>query len=169
MASSVYRVIDVIGTSDNSWEDATAAAVATASGSLRDLRVAEVTKLDVTIGDDGKVQQYRARLAPVLQVRERLSARGRGIAVPASPPGAATPSRASAVRPTSASSPTHRAPPWSAPATWASSGTHSRVWSVPGPVGSLPWSAVTTTAGRPGRSAASSGSRPASMRSRPSA
>ena len=56
MASSVYRVIDVIGTSDTSWEDATAAAVATASGSLRDLRVAEVTKLDVTIGDDGKVQ-----------------------------------------------------------------------------------------------------------------
>ena len=63
MASSVYRVIDVIGTSDTSWEDATAAAVATASGSLRDLRVAEVTKLDVTIGDDGKVQQYRARIA----------------------------------------------------------------------------------------------------------
>jgi len=63
MASSVYRVIDVIGTSDQSWEDATAAAVATASGSLRDLRVAEVVKLDVTIDEDGKVQQYRARLA----------------------------------------------------------------------------------------------------------
>ena len=50
------------GSSDTSWEDATASAVATASGSLRDLRVAEVTKLDVTIGDDGKVEQYRARL-----------------------------------------------------------------------------------------------------------
>ena len=62
MASSVYRVIDVIGTSDTSWEDAASAAVATASGSLRDLRVAEVTKLDVTVSDDGKVQQYRARL-----------------------------------------------------------------------------------------------------------
>jgi flavin-binding protein dodecin len=62
MASRVYRVIDVIGTSDTSWEDATANAVATASGSLRDLRVAEVTKLDVTIDDDGKVEQYRARL-----------------------------------------------------------------------------------------------------------
>jgi hypothetical protein len=62
MASSVYRVIDVIGTSDKSWDDAAAAAVATASGSLRDLRVAEVTKLDVTIGDDGKVAQYRTRL-----------------------------------------------------------------------------------------------------------
>lgn len=62
MASRVYRVIDVIGTSETSWEDATANAVATASGSLRDLRVAEVTKLDVTIDDDGKVEQYRARL-----------------------------------------------------------------------------------------------------------
>ena len=62
MANSVYRVIDVIGTSDTSWEDAAAAAVGTASGSLRDLRVAEVTKLDVTVSDDGKVQQYRARL-----------------------------------------------------------------------------------------------------------
>jgi dodecin len=62
MANSVYRVIDVIGTSDKSWDDAAAAAVATASGSLRDLRVAEVTKLDLTIGDDGKVAQYRARL-----------------------------------------------------------------------------------------------------------
>jgi flavin-binding protein dodecin len=62
MANKVYRVIDVIGTSDTSWEDATAAAVATASGSRRDLRVAEVTKLDVTIGADGKVETYRARL-----------------------------------------------------------------------------------------------------------
>jgi dodecin len=60
--SSVYRVIEVIGTSDKSWDDAAAAAVATASSSLRDLRVAEVTKLDVTIGDDGKVQLFRTRL-----------------------------------------------------------------------------------------------------------
>jgi flavin-binding protein dodecin len=62
MASSIYRVIDVIGTSAKSWEDAAAQAVATASGSLRDLRVAEVIKLDVTIGANGKVEQYRARL-----------------------------------------------------------------------------------------------------------
>lgn len=62
MANKVYRVIDVIGTSDSSWEDAAAQAVATASGSLRDLRIAEVTKLDVTIGDDGRVEQYRTRL-----------------------------------------------------------------------------------------------------------
>lgn len=62
MANKVYRVIDVIGTSDTSWEDATAQAVATAAGTLRDLRIAEVTKLDVTIGDDGRIEQYRARL-----------------------------------------------------------------------------------------------------------
>jgi flavin-binding protein dodecin len=61
LASSVYRVIEVIGVSNQSWEDATRAAVETASGSLRELRVAEVTKLDVTI-NDGKVENYRARL-----------------------------------------------------------------------------------------------------------
>lgn len=60
---SVYRVIDVIGTSPNSWEEAASDAVATASGSLRDLRVAEVQKLDLTIGDDGKVELFRARLS----------------------------------------------------------------------------------------------------------
>ena len=58
---SVYRVIDVIGTSAESWEDATRVAVETASGSLRDLRVAEVVKLDVTI-EEGKVALFRARL-----------------------------------------------------------------------------------------------------------
>ncbi len=59
--ASVYRVIEVIGVSPKSWEDAAAAAIATASGSLRDLRVAEVTKLDVTV-ENGKVASYRARL-----------------------------------------------------------------------------------------------------------
>ena len=62
MGNSVYRVIDVVGTSSESWEDAAATAVKTASGSLRDLRVAEVAKLDVTIGEDGSIQSYRARL-----------------------------------------------------------------------------------------------------------
>ena len=62
MGNSVYRVIDVVGTSSESWEDAAAAAVKTASGSLRDLRVAEVAKLDVTIGEDGSIASYRARL-----------------------------------------------------------------------------------------------------------
>jgi len=58
---SVYRVIDVVGTSSESWEAAARVAVETASGTLRDLRVAEVTKLDVAI-DDGKIVRYRARL-----------------------------------------------------------------------------------------------------------
>ena len=61
-ADGVYRVIDVIGTSTQSWEDAASNAVATASKSLRDLRIAEVSKLDVKI-EDGKVVQFRARLA----------------------------------------------------------------------------------------------------------
>ena len=58
---SVYRVIDVVGTSSESWEAAARAAIETAAGSLRDLRVAEVTKLDVSI-DDGKVVRFRTRL-----------------------------------------------------------------------------------------------------------
>ena len=59
---AVYRVTDVIGTSSESWEAAARSAVTTASKSLRDLRIAEVTKLDVKI-DNGKVTQFRARLS----------------------------------------------------------------------------------------------------------
>ena len=59
---TVYRVTEVIGTSTNSWEDAARNAVSTAAGSLRDLRIAEIEKLDVKI-EDGKVVQFRARLA----------------------------------------------------------------------------------------------------------
>ena len=58
---AVYRVIDVVGSSNTSWEDAARVAVETAGKSLRDLRVAEVTKLDVKV-EDGKVLAYRARL-----------------------------------------------------------------------------------------------------------
>ena len=60
--SGVYRIVDVIGTSPVSWEDAAKRAVQTAAGSLRDLRIAEVTKTDVKI-EDGKVVAYRVRLA----------------------------------------------------------------------------------------------------------
>jgi flavin-binding protein dodecin len=60
-ADSVYKVIDIVGVSPDSWEDAARTAVATASKSLRDLRVAEVTKLDVTI-EDGKIARFRSRL-----------------------------------------------------------------------------------------------------------
>jgi flavin-binding protein dodecin len=61
MADSVYRVTDVIGTSSESWEAAARHAVETAGESLRDLRVAEVVKLDVTI-ENGKIARYRTRL-----------------------------------------------------------------------------------------------------------
>jgi len=59
---AVYRVTEVIGTSSSSWEDAARNAVKTAAGTLRDLRIAEIEKLDVKI-EDGKVVQFRARLA----------------------------------------------------------------------------------------------------------
>ena len=58
---SVYRVIDVIGTSSSSWEEAAAEAITTAGGSVRDLRVAEVTKQDVIVGDDGSLI-YRTKI-----------------------------------------------------------------------------------------------------------
>ena len=57
----VYRVIDVIGTSRTSWEDATKNAIETATKSLRDLRIAEVRELDVKI-ENGKIAAYRARV-----------------------------------------------------------------------------------------------------------
>jgi dodecin len=61
MSDSIYRVTEVIGTSTTSWEEAAKNAVETAAKTLRDLRVGEVVKLDVTI-DDGKVTTYRARV-----------------------------------------------------------------------------------------------------------
>jgi len=60
--SGVYRVTEIIGTSPDSWEDAAKSAVETAAKSLRDLRVAEVCKLDVKI-EDGKVVAYRAKVS----------------------------------------------------------------------------------------------------------
>lgn len=62
MSDSIYRVTEVIGTSTVSWEDAAKNAVETAAGSLRDLRVGEIVKLDLTI-EDGKVAHYRARVS----------------------------------------------------------------------------------------------------------
>ena len=61
MAESVYKVIELVGTSTDSWDKAAAAAVSRAADSLRDLRIAEVVELDMQI-DDGKVIAYRARL-----------------------------------------------------------------------------------------------------------
>ena len=61
MAESVYKVIELIGTSTTSWEKAATAAVERASKSLRDLRVAEVTQTDMVI-ENGKVTAYRAKV-----------------------------------------------------------------------------------------------------------
>jgi hypothetical protein len=61
-STGVYRVTEIIGTSTKSWEDAARSAVETAANSLRDLRVAEIEKLDMKI-EDGKVVAYRARVS----------------------------------------------------------------------------------------------------------
>ncbi|MDE2074047.1 MAG: dodecin domain-containing protein [Alphaproteobacteria bacterium] len=61
-AEGVYRVTQIIGSSTTSWEDAAKNAVATAAKSLRDLRVAEIDKLDLKV-EDGKVVAYRARVS----------------------------------------------------------------------------------------------------------
>jgi dodecin len=61
MSESVYKVIELVGTSEESWEKAAANAIEIASKSLRDLRIAEVVQLDVQI-EDGKVHAYRAKV-----------------------------------------------------------------------------------------------------------
>ena len=61
MADSVYKVIELVGTSSESWEKAAQAAVDKASKSLRDLRIAEVVEMDIQI-DDGKVRAYRTKI-----------------------------------------------------------------------------------------------------------
>jgi hypothetical protein len=61
MADSVYRVTELVGTSSESWEQAAASAVETASQTLRDLRIAEVIKLDLQL-ENGQVRAYRARI-----------------------------------------------------------------------------------------------------------
>ncbi len=60
--AAVYKIVEVIGSSPSSWEDAARIAVETAAKTLRDLRIAEITKLDMKI-DDGKVVAYRARVS----------------------------------------------------------------------------------------------------------
>ncbi len=61
MTDSVYKIIDLVGSSPNSWEEAAANAVETASKSLRDLRIAEIVKLDMKV-ENGKITDYRARV-----------------------------------------------------------------------------------------------------------
>ena len=61
MSNSVYRVTEIIGTSSESWEAAARSAIETAAQTVRDLRIAEATRFDLTI-DDGKVAEFRVRL-----------------------------------------------------------------------------------------------------------
>ena len=61
MSESVYKIIDLVGSSQTSWEDAATKAIEKASASLKDLRIAEVQKLDIKI-EDGKPAQFRANL-----------------------------------------------------------------------------------------------------------
>ena len=67
---STYKIVEIVGSSDQSWEDAARNAVETAGQSLKDLRTAEVTKLDMTIGD-GKVTSYRARVNVSFRILEK--------------------------------------------------------------------------------------------------
>ena len=73
-SESVYRIIDVVGVSEKSWEDAGRKAVETAASSLRDLRVAEVTKMDMKV-DNGKVTAFRTRVALSFKYESRLTAK----------------------------------------------------------------------------------------------
>ena len=82
MSDSVYRVTEVIGVSSESWEAAARNAVETAPKTIRDLRVAEVTRTDVTV-ENGKVSDYRVRLEHLVQVRDprlRRATAPRGLA-----------------------------------------------------------------------------------------
>lgn len=69
MPDSIYKVIEIIGSSPKSWEDAAQLAIAKASKSLRDLRVAEVTQLDMHI-KDGKVEAYRTKIKVSFKFQE---------------------------------------------------------------------------------------------------
>ena len=69
MTNSVYKVIELVGTSSESWEKAAASAVETASLSLRDLRIAEVVELDMQI-EDGKVANYRTKIKVSFKYKE---------------------------------------------------------------------------------------------------
>ena len=61
MTGSTYKIIELVGTSETSWEEAAKTAIEAAGESLKDLRIAEITKLDLTI-ENGKVKSYRTRL-----------------------------------------------------------------------------------------------------------
>lgn len=69
MTDSVYKVIELVGTSTKGWEDAATNAVAKAGESLKNLRIAEIIKLDMTV-EDGDIVRYRARVALSFKVKD---------------------------------------------------------------------------------------------------
>ena len=71
MPSSVYKIVEVVGSSPESWEKAAANAVGRAAGTLRDLRIAEVVKLDMHV-EEGKVTLYRAKIALSFKYEETV-------------------------------------------------------------------------------------------------
>jgi len=77
MGDSVYKIIEVVGTSSTSWEQAAKNAVIAAGMSVRDLRVAEITKLDMTLGDRGAVS-FRARVSLSFRYESPVKPKGKG-------------------------------------------------------------------------------------------
>lgn len=71
MSESVYKVIDLVGTSEDSWEQAAKNAVETASKTLKDLRIAEIEKLDLKV-ENGKVVAYRAKVSLSFKIEQEL-------------------------------------------------------------------------------------------------
>lgn len=84
MAESVYKVIELVGTSTRGWEQAAAAAIKKAGMTLRDLRIAEVVKLDMQI-ENGKIAAYRARVNVSFKYGEESDAPAPAAAAPAAP------------------------------------------------------------------------------------
>ena len=74
MSESVYKIIELVGTSTESWEKAAAAAIARASKTLRDIRVAEVSQLDMHVGSNGEVEAFRAKVKISFKFEDPLTA-----------------------------------------------------------------------------------------------
>ena len=74
MSESVYKIIELVGTSTESWEKAAAAAIARASKTLRDIRVAEISQLDMHVGKNGEVEAFRAKVKISFKFEDPLTA-----------------------------------------------------------------------------------------------
>jgi len=74
MPDSVYKIIELVGTSTVSWEKAAEAAISRATKTLRDIRVAEVSQLDLNVGKDGKIESYRAKVKVSFKFEDPLTA-----------------------------------------------------------------------------------------------